>query len=76
MGFPRQKYWSGLPFPTPGDLLNPGIEPVSPALATPVFLPGESHGRGAWWATVHGVTKSQTQLSVLRSCIGRQILDH
>ena len=45
MGFPRQKYWSGLPFPTPGDLLNPGIEPVSPALATPVFLPGESHGQ-------------------------------
>ena len=33
MGFPRQKYWSGLPFPSPGDLPNPGIEPVSPALA-------------------------------------------
>ena len=32
--------------------------------------------RGAWRATVHGVTKSQTQLSVLRSCIGRQNLDH
>ena len=28
--FPRQEYWSGLPFPTPGDLPNPGIEPVSP----------------------------------------------
>ena len=26
MGFPRQEYWSGLPFPPPGDLLNPGIE--------------------------------------------------
>ena len=26
MGFPRQEYWSGLPFPTPGDLPNPGIE--------------------------------------------------
>ena len=32
MGFPRQEYWSGLPFPSPGDLLNPGIEPRSPAL--------------------------------------------
>ena len=32
MGFPRQDYWSGLPFPSPGDLPNPGIEPVSPAL--------------------------------------------
>ena len=30
---------------------------------TPVFLLGKSHGRGAWWATVHGVTKSQAQLS-------------
>jgi len=39
-GFPRQEYWSGLPFPPPGDLLNPGIEPatpVSPALAGRFF---------------------------------------
>ena len=28
--FPRQEYWSGLPFPPPGDLPNPGIEPKSP----------------------------------------------
>ena len=27
MGFPRQEYWSGLPFPSPGDLVDPGIEP-------------------------------------------------
>ena len=32
MGFSRQEYWSGLPFPSPGDLPNPGIEPWSPAL--------------------------------------------
>ena len=32
MGFSRQEYWSGLPFPSPGDLPNPGIEPTSPAL--------------------------------------------
>ena len=30
MGFPRQEYWSGLPFPPPGDLRDPGIEPKSP----------------------------------------------
>ena len=30
MRFPRQEYWSGLPFPPPGDLPDPGIEPVSP----------------------------------------------
>ena len=32
MGFSRQEYWSGLPFPSPGDLPNPGIEPGSPVL--------------------------------------------
>ena len=32
MGFSRQEYWSGLPFPAPGDLPNPRIEPRSPAL--------------------------------------------
>ena len=32
MGFSRQEYWSGLPFLSPGDLSNPGIEPRSPAL--------------------------------------------
>ena len=32
MGFSRQEYWSGLPFPSPGDLPDPGIEPWSPAL--------------------------------------------
>ena len=32
LGFSRQEYWSGLPFPSPGDLPDPGIEPRSPAL--------------------------------------------
>ena len=32
MGFSRQEYWSGLPFPSPGDFPDPGIEPGSPAL--------------------------------------------
>ena len=32
MGFPKQEYWSGLPFPSPGDLPDPGIKPRSPAL--------------------------------------------
>ena len=36
MGFPRQEYWSRLPFPPPGDLPDPGIESVSPV--TPVFI--------------------------------------
>ena len=37
MGFPRQEYWSGLRFPPPRDLLNPGVEPPSPALAGGFF---------------------------------------
>ena len=37
MGFSRQEYWSGLPFPSPGDLPNPGIKPVSPVLAGKFF---------------------------------------
>ena len=32
MGFTKQEYWNGLPFPSPGDLPNPGIKPGSPAL--------------------------------------------
>ena len=106
----RQEYWSGLPFPSPGDLPDPGIKPWSPASQadslpfelqgspqserswfpwrlsgketvcqcrrygfypwvrkifwrrkwqpTPVFLPGEFHGQGAWQATVHGVSQA------------------
>ena len=34
MGFPMQEYWSGLPFPSPGDLPDPEIEPASPASPT------------------------------------------
>ena len=37
MGFSRQEYWSGLPFPPPEDLPNPGTEPASPALAGGFF---------------------------------------
>ena len=43
MEFSRQEYWLGLPFPSPGDLLNLGIEPVSSALAG-VFFTTESSG--------------------------------
>ena len=38
VGFPRQKYWSGLPFPSPGDLPDPGIEPRSPMLQADSFF--------------------------------------
>ena len=38
MGFSRQEHWSGLPFPSPGNLLNPGIKPGSPALWADALL--------------------------------------
>ena len=37
MGFTRKEYWSGLPFPSAGDLPDPGIKPMSPALADGFF---------------------------------------
>ena len=38
MEFPRQEYWSGWPFPSPGDLLDPGIKPGSPELQADSLL--------------------------------------
>ena len=43
MGFSRKEYWSGLPFPLPGDVPDPGIEPRSPALPAD-SLPSEPPG--------------------------------
>ena len=46
MGFPRQEFWSVLPFPSPGDLPDPGIEPGSPAFQEDSLPsePPEKHG--------------------------------
>ena len=43
VGFPRQECWSGLPYPSPGDLPDPGTEPGSPALQVD-SLPAEPQG--------------------------------
>ena len=58
MGFSRQEYWSGLPFSTPGDLPNPGIELASPASAGRFFTtvpPGKpnNHSRDFPGGIVH-----------------------
>ena len=44
MGFSRQEYWSRLPFPSPGDLPNPGTEPATPTLQVDSLLLSH-HGR-------------------------------
>ena len=48
MGFSRHECWSGLPFPSPGDLTNPGIEPGSPTLQADT-LPTEPPGKPNWY---------------------------
>ena len=51
MGFSRQEYWSGLPFPPPGDLPDPGIKPWSPALKADsyqILIPGMCEWYHIW----------------------------
>ena len=50
MGFSRQEYWSGLPFPSPEDIPDPGMEPASPTLqaeSLPSELPGKPYAKAA-----------------------------
>ena len=49
MGFSRQEDWSGLPFPSPGDLPDPGIEPRSPTLQADA-LTSEPPGKQYWYS--------------------------
>ena len=49
MGFSKQEYWSGLPFPSPGDLPNPGIEPGPPALEADALTSEQQ--RGPYYST-------------------------
>ena len=55
MGFSRQEYWNGLPFPSPEDLPYPGIEPVS---LTPPVLTGGSFTTSPTWKAAAAAAKS------------------
>ena len=59
MGFYRQKYWSGLPFPSPGDLPDPGIKPRSPALRAEALTsePPGKLGEGEFNTMMHSFYK-------------------
>ena len=48
MGFSRQEYWSGLPLPSPEDLLDPGMEPTSPVLQEVGLLGGNQVWLRSW----------------------------
>ena len=52
MGFSRQEYWSGLPFPSPGGLPDPGIEPTLQADALPSEPPGKPQKLHEWVSEV------------------------
>ena len=63
MGFSRQEYWNGLPFPSPGDLPNPGIEPGSPALQADSLLTELQAKPGSLQQLQTRYRKAQTQTS-------------
>ena len=63
VGFSRQEYWSGLPFLSPGDLPDPGIEPLCTVLQVD-SLPSEPAGSPGWRSVDY---KSQSQLMGVRS---------
>ena len=68
MGFLRQEYWSGLPFPAPGNLLDPGVEPASPAgpaLASRFFT-AEPPGKPIFML-ISPKSLSPSQISLLKS---------
>ena len=70
MGFSRQEGWSGLPFPSPGDLSHPGSEPTLPALAGGFFTaepPGKlllddlQQNRQGYWHSYHFIDSSKLE---------------
>ena len=67
MGVPRQEYWSGVPFPPPGDLPNPRIEPVSPALADGFFITVPP-GKPRWKVELTAAEQCWRSLALALSC--------
>ena len=72
MGFSRQEYWSGLPFPSPGDLLDPGIEPGSFLLQVD-SLPTEPP-RKAWELNRELAVRKELILA-LKCCIENNLIN-
>ena len=72
MGFPRQKYWRGLPFPSLGNVPNPGAEPTSPTLAGGFFTtepprkPRNKSTRHLRHRNTAAVSQMPTQINGLR----------
>ena len=73
MGFPRQEYWSGLPWLPPGDLPDPGIKPASPSLQMDYLPLSHQGGQGGYTHSIPGpVTREATHIQFL----GRELRSH
>ena len=68
MGFSRQEYWSGLPFPSPGDLPNPGIEPGFPTLEADT-LTSEPPGKPSGTLSIRSNSSRDASYSANESCV-------
>ena len=66
--FSRQEYWSGVPFPSPGNLPDPGIEPRSPALQADA-LPSEPPGKSIWMKVKEESEKVGLKLNIQKTKI-------
>ena len=73
MGFSRQECWSGLPFPSPGDLPDPGIEPGSPALQADALL-SEPPGKPSLYPKHPSKEKNKTKQNKVKSLSRSQLL--
>ena len=71
MGFSRQEYWSGLPFPSPGDLPNPGIEPRSPTLQAEALTSDTREAIKLW---INGYMYTQTHAHTHRGSLVAQLV--
>ena len=74
MEFPRQTYWNGLLFPSPGGLLDPGIESASPALAGRFFTT-EPPGKPTYTYTEHLILRIPLDIQVEMLTKQQDILD-
>ena len=66
MGFSRQECWSGLPFPSPGDLPDPGIEPGSPTLQADA-LPSEPPNKSTSSQIIIKILKTKNKIEILKA---------
>ena len=73
MGFSRQEYWSGLPFPSPEDLPNPGIEPRSPELQADA-LTSEPPRKPLIFISLDKFVISRPVIGLLKKCLSGEFV--